>query len=58
MLKTLFKKFFITKKEKMALILLNGMISADWNLPIPEGYTWDDIAIDRAFLIADKIISK
>lgn len=53
-----FKRFFITKRERMAMIVLNGMISADWNLPIPEGMAWDEVAVDRAYDIVDLLIKK
>lgn len=42
----------------IAVAILNGIISADWNLPIPDGKTWDDAAVDRAFELADKLIAE
>lgn len=41
---------------EVATHILNGMISADWNLPIPDGKTWDDAAVDRAYALADLLI--
>jgi SHS2 domain-containing protein len=41
---------------EVATMILNGMISADWNLPIPDGKTWDDAAVDRAYALADLLI--
>lgn len=58
MLKNLLKKFFVTKRERMAMVVLNGIISADWNMPIPEGMSWDDVATDRAYDIVDLLIKK
>lgn len=56
MLKNLLKKFFVSKREKMAMVILNGMISADWNMAIPDGMTWDEVAVDRAYKIVDLLI--
>lgn len=41
---------------EVATHILNGMISADWNLPIPDGKVWDDAAVDRAYALADLLI--
>jgi hypothetical protein len=39
-------------------MILQGMCAGDWQFPIPEGQTWDDVAIPRAFELADKLIAK
>ena len=43
---------------EIAVHIMNGIISADWNLPIPDGKVWDDVAVERAFQLADKIIEE
>ena len=35
--------------------IMQGMCAGDWKMEIPEGKTWDDVAIARAFEIADKM---
>ena len=42
---------------EIAVQLLAGMCAGDWKFEIPEeGKTWDDVAIPRAFELADKMI--
>jgi hypothetical protein len=41
---------------EIATQILAGMCAGDWQMQIPEGQTWDDIAIPRAFELADKMI--
>ncbi len=43
---------------EVAAMVLQGMCAGDWQFPIPEGGSWDDIAIPRAFELADKLIAK
>lgn len=45
-------------RTEMAVMVMQGMCAGDWQMPIPEGLTWDDIAIQRAFEIVDKLIAK
>ena len=40
----------------IAAKILAGMCAGDWQMQIPEGQTWDDVAIPRAFELADKMI--
>jgi hypothetical protein len=35
--------------------IMQGICAGDWKMEIPEGKTWDDVAIARAFEIADKM---
>jgi hypothetical protein len=46
----------LTKREQIALQILNGIVSADWKFEIPEGRTWDEISSLRAFDLADTFI--
>lgn len=43
-------------RTEIALRIFQGMCAGDWNMPIPEGQTWDDVAIPRAFDLAEKIM--
>lgn len=41
---------------EIATQIFAGMCAGDWQMQIPEGETWDDIAIPRAFELADKML--
>ena len=41
---------------QVAAQILAGMCAGDWKFEIPEGSTWDDVAIARAFELADKML--
>jgi uncharacterized protein YhjY with autotransporter beta-barrel domain len=41
---------------EIATRILQGMCAGDWQMPIPEGKTWDDVAIPRAFELATKVM--
>jgi hypothetical protein len=41
---------------EIAVQLLAGMCAGDWQMQIPEGQTWDEVAIPRAFELADKMM--
>ena len=41
---------------EIAVQLLAGMCAGDWQVKIPEGKTWDDVVIPRAFELADKLM--
>ena len=45
-------------RTDLAAMILQGMCAGDWQMPIPEGETWDDVAIKRAFKLTDKLIAK
>jgi len=47
----------VTRTE-MAVLIMQGMCAGDWQMPIPEGMTWDDVAVPRAFEIVDKVLIK
>ena len=44
-------------RTEMAVLIMQGMCAGDWQMPIPKGMKWDDVAIPRAYEIVDKIIS-
>lgn len=41
---------------QVAAQILAGICAGDWKLDIPEGSTWDDVAIPRALELADKLM--
>jgi hypothetical protein len=41
---------------EIATKILAGMCAGDWQMQIPEGQTWDEVAIPRAFELADKLM--
>ena len=40
---------------QVAAQILAGICAGDWKLDVPEGSTWDDVAIARAIDLADKL---
>ena len=42
---------------EIATQILAGMCAGDWQVPIPENKTWDDVVIPRAFELADQLMS-
>ena len=41
---------------QIATQILAGMCAGDWQMQIPEGQTWDDMAVPRAFELADRML--
>lgn len=41
---------------EIATQILAGMCAGDWQMQIPEGQTWDDVVVPRAFELADKLM--
>jgi hypothetical protein len=41
---------------EIATQILAGMCAGDWQMQIPEGKTWDDVVVPRAFELADKLM--
>ena len=46
----------IMTRLEIATKIFAGMCAGDWQMPIPEGQTWDEVAIPRAFELADKML--
>ena len=42
---------------EIATAILQGMCAGDWKFDIKDT-TWDDVAVERALEIADKLIDK
>ena len=45
-------------RDKFAAAVMTGIVSADWKLPTDENTTWDQIAVRRAFEIADLMVKE
>ena len=45
-------------RDSLAVDFFKCIITADWNMPLPEGKTWDEVAIARAFVMADLFIKE
>jgi hypothetical protein len=41
---------------EIATRIFQGICAGDWKFDIPEDKTWSDVAIHRAFELADKMI--
>jgi hypothetical protein len=46
----------MTKREHIALQILNGACAGDWKFDVPTGMKWDDIAVIRSFELADAFL--
>ena len=46
----------ITKREFIALQILNGACAGDWKFDVPTNMKWDTVAVLRAFEIADAFL--
>ena len=42
-------------RDELASRIIAGICAGDWRFDIPEGKTWDDVAVKRAYEIADQI---
>ena len=47
----------MTERLMIATQILNGICSADWKFDVPTGMKWDDVAVIRAYELADKLIA-
>ena len=46
----------LTKREYVALQILNGACSGDWKFDLPNGISWGTAASLRAFELADDFL--
>jgi len=46
----------ISKREFVALQILNGACAGDWKFDVPTGMKWDTVAALRSFEIADAFL--
>jgi hypothetical protein len=44
-------------KLEIATSILQGMCAGDWKFDVKDT-TWDDVAVERALELADKLIAK
>lgn len=45
------------RRLRVATMIFQGICAGDWKFDIKEK-TWDDVAIERAFELADKLLEK
>lgn len=45
----------LTTRSQVALEIFKGIIAGDWKFEVKDR-TWDDVAIERAYDIADKFL--
>jgi hypothetical protein len=46
----------MSKREYIALQIINGACAGDWKIDVPTGMKWENIIALRAFEIADAFI--
>lgn len=47
----------LTKRELIALQILNGSCAGDWKFELAKNVKWEDVAVSRAFEIADAFLA-
>jgi hypothetical protein len=45
-------------RDEFAARVMAGICAGDWKLDIPEGKNWDQMAVARAYQIADVMIKE
>lgn len=45
------------RRLRVATLIFQGICAGDWKFDVKEK-SWDDMAIDRAFELADKLLDK
>lgn len=48
----------VDMRDWFAVQILGGICAGDWRMDIPEGKTWDDVAVKRAYGLADAMIKE
>jgi|CryBogDrversion2_4_1035264.scaffolds.fasta_scaffold41296_1 hypothetical protein len=48
----------IKLRDFFAAQIMNGICAGDWKLAMPDGKTWDEIAVRRAYEIADAMLKE
>ena len=48
----------VDMRDWFAVQIMNGVCAGDWRFDIPEGKTWDEVAVKRAYQIADAMIAE
>ena len=43
-------------RDEFAVRIMAGICAGDWRFDIPEGKTWDDVAVARAYELADALM--
>jgi hypothetical protein len=45
-------------RDDFAAKIMAGICAGDWQIPLPEGKTWDEVAARRAYEIADAMLKE
>jgi hypothetical protein len=45
-------------RDDFAAKIMAGICAGDWQIPLPEGKTWDEMAVRRAYEIADAMLKE
>jgi hypothetical protein len=45
-------------RDDFAAKIMAGICAGDWQIPLPEGKTWDEVAVRRAYEIADAMLKE
>jgi len=45
-------------RDEFAARIMAGICAGDWKFDVPEGKTWDQTAVKRAYQIADAMITE
>jgi hypothetical protein len=45
-------------RDEFAARVMAGICAGDWQIPLPEGKTWDEVAVKRAYEIADAMLKE
>jgi hypothetical protein len=46
----------VDMRDWFAVQILNGICAGDWRFDIPDNKTWDEVAVSRAYGLADEMI--
>lgn len=47
----------MSQRAQIAATILNGICAGDWKFDIKDK-TWDEVAVDRAVELADRLLTK
>jgi hypothetical protein len=48
----------MSKRDEFAVRIMAGICAGDWQIPLLEGKTWDEMAVKRAYEIADAMLKE
>jgi hypothetical protein len=48
----------MNQRDEFAIRIMTGICAGDWRFDIPEGKTWDQVAAQRAYELADAMLDE